>query len=492
MRARQPRIASAYLSPALGQVVRGPGVVRRRLRRAGGAPAQASPGRATANSHAQFAPAGSHAQPAPGGSHAQPAPGGSHARPPPVADLQPAIVPLPIFAPEASTTPLRSAGFYQLTPRLPVGRREMANLWKHLRLLRREGPPVELDAEATIDAIGRTGVFRHRCCAPPAATSCGFFFGSITTALWLPFTHSLRLWSRASIGVGCSGRPRGFTSMTSLANTSRLTPPWSTGDPGDILADHAKGQSALIVSDAGAARGWYSKDRASATRDFLKDLASFTHRVAWLNPLPEDALECLRPRRSRSTCTCSRSTAGASSKRLRLSAVARSPPGEGVPMPDIEDLLAPESPVRQPWLPENLAQDEILAFEARFGSAHTRLACHAAFPLFLTPDLVNLIRINFLEDQVPWVAEADLLLSSLCRQLDGGLFVVDPGIREVLLADLLNWYGPDDGINHLHRLADFLLAYLERYTTPASRPDVLRASAGLARESSIQLESSKI
>ena len=144
-------------------------------------------------------------------------------------------------------------------------------------------------------------------------------------------------------------------------------------------------------------------------------------------------------------------------------------------MSDIEDLLTIESPVRRGWLTEDLAQDEILAFEARFGPAHTRLACHAAFPLFLTPELVNLIRINFLEDQVPWIAEADLLLSSLCRQLDEDLFVVDPGIREVLLADLLNWYSPDEGIDRLNRLADFLLAYVERYTTPSSRLDVLRA-----------------
>ena len=144
-------------------------------------------------------------------------------------------------------------------------------------------------------------------------------------------------------------------------------------------------------------------------------------------------------------------------------------------MSDIEDILTTESPVRRGWLTEDLAQDEILAFEARFGPAHTRLACHAAFPLFLTPKLVNLIRINFLEDQVPWIAEVDLLLSSLCRQLDEDLFVVDPGIREVLLADLLNWYGPDEGINRLNGLANFLLAYLERYTTPSSRSDVLRA-----------------
>ena len=160
-------------------------------------------------------------------------------------------------------------------------------------------------------------------------------------------------------------------------------------------------------------------------------------------------------------------------------------------MSDIEDLLTIESPVRRGWLTEDLAQDEILAFEARFGPAHTRLACHAAFPLFLTPELVNLIRINFLEDQVPWIAEADLLLSSLCRQLDEDLFVVDPGIREVLLADLLNWYGPDEGIDRLNRLADFLLAYLERI--PRLRPGSMSSAptAGSSGRSSTRLGSSR-
>ena len=40
----------------------------------------------------------------------------------------------------------------------------------------------------------------------------------------------------------------------------------------------------LILSDAGAARGLYSEERLTQTRQFLKDLRP--RRVAWLNPMP--------------------------------------------------------------------------------------------------------------------------------------------------------------------------------------------------------------
>ncbi|NER83630.1 MAG: formylglycine-generating enzyme family protein, partial [Leptolyngbya sp. SIO1D8] len=54
-------------------------------------------------------------------------------------------------------------------------------------------------------------------------------------------------------------------------------------------------------------------------------------------------------------------------------------------------------------------------FVTRFGNESYRsLAYHAALPLVLTPELVHYLRIQFLrEDNVPWEAEVDLLLSDL-------------------------------------------------------------------------------
>ena len=76
-------------------------------------------------------------------------------------------------------------------------------------------------------------------------------------------------------------------------------------------------------------------------------------------------------------------------------------------------------------LPDTLRDDDALrrtlTFARRYGEGHTRLAMHAALPLGLTPDLLHLIRVNF-AGHAPWIAEADLLLSPLCREVGGELY----------------------------------------------------------------------
>ena len=136
-----------------------------------------------------------------------------------------------------------------------------------------------------------------------------------------------------------------------------------------------------------------------------------------------------------------------------------------------EEIIAAPSLVREQWLPTELAVREVLAFERRFGSKHLMLACHAALPLILTPELVNLIHVNFLgEEQISWVAEVDFLLSSLCRPIDDGLFEVEPSIREVLLVELENQFG----FERPFRLAEFLQFYLVQKSGLKLRSEVVR------------------
>lgn len=44
---------------------------------------------------------------------------------------------------------------------------------------------------------------------------------------------------------------------------------------------------ALILSDAGAARGSYRSGRLKATNAFLDEIQKVTHKIAWLNPMPQ-------------------------------------------------------------------------------------------------------------------------------------------------------------------------------------------------------------
>ncbi|MCP4698273.1 MAG: formylglycine-generating enzyme family protein, partial [Gammaproteobacteria bacterium] len=114
---------------------------------------------------------------------------------------------------------------------------------------------------------------------------------------------------------------------------------------------------------------------------------------------------------------------------------------------------------RKNSMPPELAVQEIVNYEKNFGSQNLKLACHAAFPFILTPELVNLIHINFLDsEKIPWIAETELLLSSLCRPAGDDLFQVDPALRQVLLAELENRFG----WFRLYELANFLLFYLNK------------------------------
>ena len=128
-------------------------------------------------------------------------------------------------------------------------------------------------------------------------------------------------------------------------------------------------------------------------------------------------------------------------------------------------------------LPEILQSDDalqrVVSFARRYGEAHILLAMHAALPVGLTPDLLHLMRINF-ANSAPWIAEADLLLSPLCREVGGDLYEMEPEVRELLLNELRD--DPEFGSAHIREVAEFLIEYSVRavkgaapYTTPELR-----------------------
>ncbi|MBD2458491.1 formylglycine-generating enzyme family protein [Nostoc sp. FACHB-87] len=84
-----------------------------------------------------------------------------------------------------------------------------------------------------------------------------------------------------------------------------------------------------------------------------------------------------------------------------------------------------------------LAKQAVDRFVRRFEESYRLLAYHAALPLVLTPELVNYLRNEFLRgEQVPWVAEVDLLLSDLCSQVGYELYAMDTHVREYLLEEM--------------------------------------------------------
>lgn len=110
------------------------------------------------------------------------------------------------------------------------------------------------------------------------------------------------------------------------------------------------------------------------------------------------------------------------------------------------------------------AKRRVTAFARRFGKPHLDLAMHAAFPLFLTPDLLNDLWLNFQRDisyrvlNIPWIAIADLLLSDLCGEVGNELYEMNPAVRGILIDQLQA--DPRFGSARLTELGDFLNQYI--------------------------------
>ena len=127
----------------------------------------------------------------------------------------------------------------------------------------------------------------------------------------------------------------------------------------------------------------------------------------------------------------------------------------------LESIIANPSLIRDQWLSPELAVRTMLVFKRHFGQKHLELACHAALPSILTPELINLIHINFLNDlEIDWIAEMDFLLSPLCHSIEEEVYEVEPCVREVLLLEMENLYGEERAEEIKKEIAKFLWVYL--------------------------------
>jgi hypothetical protein len=105
---------------------------------------------------------------------------------------------------------------------------------------------------------------------------------------------------------------------------------------------------------------------------------------------------------------------------------------------------------------ENDARQMVERFVRRFGESYRLLACHAALPLILTPELLHYLRNTFLRGQVPWVAEVDLLLSELCQPVGYEQYAMNQAVRAFLIAELRTRTGE----RRLQDVARLLMSYV--------------------------------
>ena len=119
----------------------------------------------------------------------------------------------------------------------------------------------------------------------------------------------------------------------------------------------------------------------------------------------------------------------------------------------------------EPLSMTQLADRRIRSFRQRFGDGHFYLACHAALPLALTPDLLYRLWATFQRDchdddlAMPWIAVSDLLLSGLCDEVGDELYEMDSTVRDSLMQQLKD--SPRLGLARVRELAEFVIAYID-------------------------------
>lgn len=107
------------------------------------------------------------------------------------------------------------------------------------------------------------------------------------------------------------------------------------------------------------------------------------------------------------------------------------------------------------------AYELVMAFAARRGEAALRLAMHAALPQVLRPELLHLIRLNFLPESTSDLAiEADVLFAPFCEDIGNGYYCFAANARLQLLQGLDPAHH-DESMPRSVQVARFMLDYLD-------------------------------
>jgi uncharacterized protein with von Willebrand factor type A (vWA) domain len=169
----------------------------------------------------------------------------------------------------------------------PVTPRQMKQSWRNLRYLVREGLPEEVDVEATVEKIGRDGVFLGPVLLPLRSNRARLVLLIDQDGSMVPF-HAL---SRQLIETAQRGGRleetnvyyfHDYPDVYLYRDTARL----EALSISDALEANGERSAVLIVSDAGAARGSFDAERVMQTQDFIKQIKQSVRYSAWLNPMP--------------------------------------------------------------------------------------------------------------------------------------------------------------------------------------------------------------
>ncbi len=205
---------------------------------------------------------------------------------PPKAEEQAALKPLPIQPP---LLPTDSDDAPELRLYFPVSRRSMTYLWRYLRRTVADGVADVLDIQATVRQVARQGFFLAPVYRRREVNRAHLLLlidqgGSMT-----PFHRFSRDLVETAQTDSTLEQVDVFyfhnLPFTTVYQDAHLTVPVSL-ESAIARCDHDT--SVLIVSDAGAARGYRRIERIRETTEFLGRMKQQTTLISWLNPMPKE------------------------------------------------------------------------------------------------------------------------------------------------------------------------------------------------------------
>lgn len=201
---------------------------------------------------------------------------------------------LPLRAGELAAFPVRApvpaapmdAGD-ELRAYWPVSRRSMIYTWRYLRRPVKDGPQDVLDVTATVERSARQGFFLHPVYKRRESNHAHLLLLIDQNGSMVPFHR----FTRDLVLTACEDSDIQQVDVAYFHNVPPehvfldpyLTEPLSLVD---ALSGCTPDSSVLVVSDAGAARGYRSMDRVRAVTETLVRIKRATGLIAWLNPMP--------------------------------------------------------------------------------------------------------------------------------------------------------------------------------------------------------------
>ncbi len=213
--------------------------------------------------------------------------------PAPVPEQQPVLqtsapewTALPVYAP---FTPTATERVFELRAYWPVSRRSMAYAWRYLRRPVPDGPEDVLDVDATVEGVARQGFFLSPIYRRRERNHAHLVLLVDQGGSMIPLHRFSRDLIETALYESSIEQVDVFYFHNVPGEHVYADPHLTKPVPRDqMLAQCTSDSSVLIVSDAGAARGYRKLPRIQATTEALFHLKQQTALIAWLNPMPQD------------------------------------------------------------------------------------------------------------------------------------------------------------------------------------------------------------